>query len=145
MLFNSAQFLIFFPIITIIYFIIPKRFQWVLLLAASYYFYMSWRPAYIILIIFSTLVDYFVAIRMDKLPSKVDRKKYLFISLFVHLSVLFAFKYYTFFKDTLQFFFGEGDILTTHSASKMLLPVGISFYTFKSLSYTIEIYRGQKP
>ena len=89
MLFNSFQFLIFFPVIVAVYFIIPHRFRWVLLLIASYYFYMAWKPEYIVLIVFSTAVNYFAGLKMGKETERSKRKKYLYLSLFSSLGLLF--------------------------------------------------------
>ena len=97
MLFNSLQFLIFFPIVVFGYFLLPYRFRWMWLLAASCYFYMCWKPVYILLIAFSTIIDYFVAVRISKTPVKSKCKKYLMISLLSNLGILFVFKYFNFF------------------------------------------------
>ena len=94
MLFNTIDFLIFFPIVIFGYFLTPNKYRWILLLAASYYFYMSWKIEYIFLIIFSTLIDYYSGLKMAKLPNKKDRKPYLIISLVTNLGLLFAFKYF---------------------------------------------------
>jgi alginate O-acetyltransferase complex protein AlgI len=136
MLFNSIHFLIFFPVVTFSYFIIPYRFRWILLLAASYYFYMVWRPIYALLIVGSTLVDYLVAIQMSKTSHQAFRRLYLFISLFVNLGMLFVFKYYGLFIDSINAFSSN-----SYDVIYLVLPMGISFYTFQTLSYTIDVYR----
>lgn len=147
MLFNSIEFLIFFAVVLTVYFILKSKHRWILLLAASYYFYMSWNPAYIILIILSTVVDYFAGLKMGSTDDKSKRKKYLFVSLFINLGMLFFFKYYDFFNDSFTYLTNEvgilqyGGVLPTFD---LLLPVGISFYTFQTLSYTIDVYRGEK-
>lgn len=146
MLFNSIHFLIFFPIVVAIYFLLPQRFRWILLLAASYYFYMSWKMEYIILIIVSTLIDYTAGIMMGKTEDKGKRRKYLILSLFTNLGLLFAFKYFNFFNDSTRMLFQHFSLSYHVPYFNVLLPVGISFYTFQTLSYTIEVYRGhQKP
>lgn len=146
MLFNSVDFLIFFPIVVILHFAIPHRFRWILLLFASYYFYMSWRPEYIILIVLSTLVDFFAARQMVKPGNEGKRKKFLMLSLVVNLGMLFFFKYFNFFSSSLQTLFDFVGINIQLPVLTLLLPVGISFYTFQTLSYTIDVYRGkQKP
>ena len=89
MLFNSIEFLIFFAVVITAYFILKSKHRWVLLLAASYYFYMSWNPAYIVLIILSTIVDYFTSLKMEEQELKKDRRKYLLLSLFVNFGLLF--------------------------------------------------------
>jgi len=147
MLFNSIEFLIFFAVVITAYFILKSKHRWILLLAASYYFYMSWNPAYIILIILSTIVDYFAGLKMGSTDDKSKRKKYLFGSLFINLGMLFFFKYYNFFNESFKYLTKEvsilqyGGVLPTFD---LLLPVGISFYTFQTLSYTIDVYRGEK-
>ena len=144
MLFNSTQFLIFFPIVVFFYFLLPHRFRWMLLLVASYYFYMCWKAEYLLLILVSTLVDYYAAIQMSKqtIPSK--RKIYLILSLFVNLGLLFGFKYFNFFNDSLRTIFDNFNIFYDVPTFKVLLPVGISFYTFQTLSYTIDVYRKKR-
>lgn len=144
MLFNSYNFLVFFPIVTAIYFAIPShRFRMGMLLFASYYFYMSWKPEYAVLIIISTLIDYFAGIQMGKIDNKKKRKKYLVLSLCSNLGLLFAFKYFNFFNDSLRELFNYFNIFYNVHAFKLLLPVGISFYTFQTLSYTIDVYRSK--
>lgn len=134
MLFNTIDFLYFFILVVTVYFIMPKRYTWVLLLASSYFFYMYWKPIYILLIVFSTFVDYFSAIMIEKSTTKVKKKLFLILSLCSNLGLLFVFKYFNFFSEI----FTDG--FFTH---KLLLPVGISFYTFQTLSYTIDVYRGR--
>jgi len=141
MLFNSFSFLIFFPIVVFLYFSIPHRFRWVLLLMSSYYFYMSWKPEYIILIIISTLVDYIVGIQLYKTEKQKKRNILLGISLFINIGLLFAFKYFNFFSDSAREILQQFSIQLNPMTLRVLLPIGISFYTFQTLSYTIDIYR----
>ncbi len=145
MLFNSLQFLSFFISVMVIYFAIPRRFRWVLLLAASYYFYMTTKPGFVIFILLSTFSSYYAGIRMGKAESKSERKKFLLLSLFFNLGLLFLLKYYNFLNDSLELLFSHFHIVYKFPALHVLLPVGISFYTFKSLSYAIDVYRGAKP
>ncbi len=144
MLFNSFQFLIFFPISVALYFSTPAKYRWTILLVASYYFYMSWRPEYAILILGSTIIDYFAALKMSKYQDKKKRTPILLFSLFTNLGLLFTFKYFNFFSESFYHIFK----LFSHSATpfelNVLLPVGISFYTFQTLSYTIDVYRGDR-
>lgn len=144
MLFNSTQFIVFFPIVVFLYFLLPHRFRWMLLLSASYYFYMCWKAEYLILILISTLVDYFAAIQMSKQTRQSRRKLYLILSLFVNLGMLVGFKYFNFFNDSLRTVFDNFNIFYNVPAFKVLLPVGISFYTFQTLSYTIDVYRKKR-
>jgi alginate O-acetyltransferase complex protein AlgI len=146
MLFNSLQYIIFLPIVIIFYYSIPPRFRWILLLSASYYFYMCWKVEYIFLIIISTLVDYYCGIQMGKREKKSKRRPFLLLSLFANLGLLFLFKYFNFFNNSIHYIFYKFNILYNIPAFEALLPVGISFYTFQTLSYSIDIYRGkQKP
>jgi alginate O-acetyltransferase complex protein AlgI len=143
MLFNSIHFLIFFPIVVILYFIIPQRQRWIFLLAASYYFYMCWKMEYIFLIITSTLIDYFAGIRMENVV-RSKRTKYLLLSLAANLGLLFTFKYFNFFNGAFRNAFQHFNIVYHIPNLRVLLPVGISFYTFQTLSYSIDVYRGQR-
>ena len=139
MLFNSLHFLIFFPIVTTIYFLLPHKYRWILLLAASYYFYMVWRPIYALLIVGSTLVDYYASIWMERSDSDRNRKLYLFLSLFSNLGILFVFKYLGFFTEAIN-----GLTQNNFDVIYLILPMGISFYTFQTLSYTIDVYRRER-
>jgi len=142
MLFNSSEFLIFFPIVVTLFFTIPHRVRWILLLASSYVFYMAWEPSYAVLILASTIVDFVVGRLMYNTDAKRTRLIYLLISLFANLGLLFVFKYFNLFAVTLNSLFNMGEIDFSIPESNFLLPIGISFYTFQTLSYTIEIYRG---
>jgi alginate O-acetyltransferase complex protein AlgI len=144
MLFNSIEFLIFFVIAATLYFFIPHRFRWVFLLLASYYFYMCWNPVYIILLIISTLIDYFAGLMMGKTADKKRRRKYLIISLCSNLGLLFAFKYFNFLNGALKVLLDSASMSWNIGSLNVLLPVGISFYTFQSLSYGFDVYRGAK-
>ena len=144
MLFHSARFLIYFAIVAAAYFSISYRFRWLLLLCASYYFYKCWKPAYAILLLLSTLVVYYSSIQMGRTEIKSRRKKFLILSLFFNLGLLLLFKYYNFFNDSFRTLFDEYNLFYGIPALKFLLPVGISFYTFKSLSYSIDVYRGNQ-
>lgn len=141
MLFNSLEFLVFFPIVIALYFAIPFRFRWILLLLASYYFYMCWNYKYVILIVISTVVDYLTGIFLFRSHKSTIRKLLLLGSLSTNLGLLFFFKYFNFFSDTLNTVFDSFNIFYNIPSYNFLLPVGISFYTFQTLSYTIDIYR----
>lgn len=144
MLFNSLHFVAFFPMVVALYFIIPKRFRWVMLLIASYYFYMCWRVEYALLILTSTAIDYAAALLMYRTQKKGVRLFYLILSLTTNLGLLFAFKYFNFFSDSLQAVFAQFNLAYAMPELKVLLPIGISFYTFQTLSYTIDVYRGHQ-
>ena len=136
MLFNSLQFLIFLPIVIILYYSTPFKYRWILLLAASYYFYMCWRVNYIFLILFSTLIDYFCARQIEKKKEKRKKRIFLIISLLTNLGLLGTFKY-------VNHLLNHFNIMHQIPALEVLLPVGISFYTFQTLSYTIDVYFGK--
>lgn len=145
MLFNSLQFAVFFVVVVMVYFAIPHRFRWMMLLAASYYFYMCWKAEYVILIMFSTLVDYFAGRRMSMLSDKKRRRKYLWFSLVCNLGILFFYKYFNFLGQSVTEMLQAFNIYYDTPVFHVLLPVGISFYTFQTLSYTIDVYRGRVP
>lgn len=142
MLFNSMHFLVFFAVVVPLYFILPPKVRWVLLLAASYYFYMCWRPAYIILILISTSVTYVCALGMSPSASAARRKLLLWVSLCVNLGLLFAFKYFNFVSDSLRLVFDRLAVPVNLPMLHVVLPVGISFYTFQAVAYTVDVYRG---
>ncbi|MDW3649652.1 MAG: MBOAT family O-acyltransferase [Bacteroidia bacterium] len=104
---------------------------------------MAWKPAYIILIILSTFVDYFCGLKMGSLDEKAKRKPFLYISLLSNLGLLFFFKYYGFFADSVDSFFAFMALDFTSPALDLILPMGISFYTFQTMSYSIDIYNGK--
>ncbi len=144
MLFNSLQFIIFFPIVVALYYAIAPKYRWILLLIASYYFYMCWNYKYIVLIITSTIIDYVAGIKIYDEHVKWKRKMYLLLSLLTNLGLLFSFKYFNFFGDSVNFIFDKINIMRHLPELNVLLPVGISFYTFQTLSYTIDVYRREK-
>ncbi len=143
MLFNSFHFVIFFPTVVALYFALPHRYRWVLLLAGSYYFYAAWKLEYTLLIFTSTLVDYLMARRMGQTDIQWRRRLYLVVSLLVNLGLLFGFKYFNFFNESVRATLNLFNIFYNVPAFQLLLPVGISFYTFQTLSYTIDVYRGK--
>ncbi len=145
MQFNSVHFLFFFVLVIVIYFSISHRFRWILLLTASYYFYLSAKPKFIVFLLLSTLITYFVGIEMGKKASKSERRKFLLLGLVFNVGLLFALKYFNFFGDSLTHLFARVQIGYKIPALHILLPIGISFYLFKSLSYCIDVYRGNQP
>lgn len=146
MLFNSLEFILFFPIVVAAYFALNPKYRWILLLLASYYFYMCWSYKYIILIMLSTFIDYFSGIFIHKSEKKKVKTIFLLASLTTNLGLLFFFKYFNFFGDSLNYVFDKINIFYNVPSYDYLLPVGISFYTFQTLSYTIDIFNGkQKP
>jgi alginate O-acetyltransferase complex protein AlgI len=142
MLFNSLNFIIFLPIVFTIYAISPQRYRSLVFLIASYYFYMSWKPEYIILILLSTIVDYYCSDKISRAIKQREKKFFLSISLLLNLGLLFYFKYYNFFSgEVLGLFYNDG---VNPYFVNIILPVGISFYTFQTMSYTIDVYYGKQ-
>ncbi|GHC59499.1 MBOAT family O-acyltransferase [Ulvibacter litoralis] len=146
MLFNSIDFALFLPIVFLLYWFVTNKslkLQNLLLVAASYLFYGWWDWRFLFLILFSTLVDYTVGIALSKEKEKNKRLVLIWISILVNLGLLGFFKYYNFFLDnfTTAFSFFGRDI--NSSSLNIILPVGISFYTFQTLSYTIDVYKGK--
>lgn len=140
MLFNSVEFLRFFPLVVLAYFLTPHRWRWVLLLAASYYFYACWRVEYLSLILFSTVVDYAVSMKLGSEKDPRLRKLLLWTSLSVNLGLLAFFKYYGFFSANVNELLVAMGMDYMAPAMGFLLPMGISFYTFQTMAYTIDVY-----
>ena len=139
MVFNSLAYLVFFPIVIAIYFLTPVRFRWFVVLVGSYFFYMSWKPVYGLLLFATTLVDWSLALWMAKYADLSRRRRILIVSIVMNLAVLFFFKYFNFISISFWSIFGfSGAPLIVRIA----LPIGISFYTFQSLAYMIDVYRG---
>jgi D-alanyl-lipoteichoic acid acyltransferase DltB (MBOAT superfamily) len=145
MLFHSIAFLVFFPAVAGLYFALPHRFRWVLLLAASYFFYGYWRVEYLLLLGFNTLADYALALRMGACPTRRQRLPYLIATLVLNLGQLAIFKYAAFAGTSLQAVLQYLNAPYYIPIPQLVLPVGISFYIFQTLSYTIDVYRGVRP
>lgn len=142
MLFNSLNFLLFFPLVVGIYFIVPKKFRKVWLLIASYYFYMSWNPRYVILIMLSSVITFGCGLLVERFDGIKQKKFVLGINLLSNLGILVFFKYFQFIIDTMERSLSFLGLALPVNQLDILLPVGISFYTFQALSYTIDVYRG---
>ena len=143
MLFNSFEFLLFFPIVAVaVYKIRHPAFRLPFLLAASYFFYMWWRPAYILLLLASTGVDYFAGLLIPRMESPARKRLILLISIITNLGLLGVFKYFNFGVASMNGILGWAGSTPLSLQANWVLPVGISFYTFQSLSYTIDVYRG---
>ena len=144
MLFNSFSFLVFFPLVTLIYFLSPYRFRWLILLTASCYFYMAFIPYYILILGGTIVIDYFAGILIENATEGNRRKQFLIMSLIANIGVLAVFKYYNFFIDN----FNEVITFLGFDSSLpylgIILPIGLSFHTFQAMSYTIEVYRGNQ-
>ncbi len=130
MLFNSFDFVIFFAAVVALYFAVPHRFRWMLLLAASCYFYMAFIPKYILVLAFLILLDFFLGKRIEATADQKRRRHWLWLSIASNIGTLFVFKYF-------NFFFG--------AHLSLALPLGLSFHTFQSLSYVVDVYRGKVP
>lgn len=149
MLFNSMEFLIFFPVVCLVYFIFPHRFRWLWLLVASYYFYMCWNPTYALLMGASTIITYISGLLIsysnrdkNETRKRFKKKMWVALSFMSNLSILFFFKYFDFavknIARIMDLFFHFELVTPTFD---VLLPVGISFYTFQALSYTVDVFR----
>lgn len=152
MLFNSIQFLLFFPLVCIIYFAIPHRIKWIWLLLASYYFYMCWNAKYALLMFTSTFITWLSGLFISKFnnpenpkKSKILKNTTVAVSFISNLAILFFFKYFDFAIENLNHILGMLNISLVTPAFDVILPVGISFYTFQALSYTMDVYREEIP
>ncbi len=146
MFFNSLDFAIFLPIVFIVYWFITNRnlkLQNFIIVLASYVFYGWWDWRFLSLIIFSTIIDYSVGLRFSNTTKPSERKFLLMISLAINLGLLGFFKYFNFFIESFNAAFASAGIHTNMSSLNIILPVGISFYTFQTMSYTIDIYRNK--
>lgn len=143
MLFNSLDFLFFFPLVFILYWLLSSKnykVQNILLLVSSYYFYGCWNWHFLLLLIFSTGLDFFTGLKMANAIDKLHRKIWFWISILINLGFLGVFKYYNFFIDSFADLLGLFGLKPHFTTLQLILPVGISFYTFHGLSYVIDIY-----
>lgn len=142
--FNSLQYLAFLAVNVTLYYLLPQRYRNVQLLLASYFFYMCWNPAYALLMLFSTVVTYGCGLLVGQ-SVWGKRRLWVALSLVLNLGVLFFFKYYNFAADVLTRGMEFLGLRMDVPFLDVLLPVGISFYTFQALGYTIDVYRGHVP
>ena len=145
MSFASPEFILLFVSVLVLYYALPPRARNPLLMIASATFYMWWRPEYVLLILFSVTVDYFVAFGLEGQAGPGRRRLLLVISLVTNLGLLFFFKYFEFAVDSLRATLGLFRVDWEPPILKLILPIGISFHTFQALSYTIDVYRGEIP
>lgn len=170
MVFNSFEFLIFFIVVTTLFFVLPHKFRWLHLLIASFVFYMAFLPIYVLILLLTIIVDYFAGIWIERTHGK-RRKQYLVLSIIANVGFLCLFKYYDFIISNLNDVFSvhipylkdlwlsEGIIRGNNVVNnqlngllgtdfpileKIILPIGLSFHTFQAMSYTIEVYRGNQ-
>jgi alginate O-acetyltransferase complex protein AlgI len=145
MLFNTIQYAIFLPVVFSLYYFLPHKFRWIFLLIASCLFYMAFIPLYILILFLAIFIDYYAALRIDTSEGR-DRKRYLIISVLSTCLLLFAFKYFNFFLENIRVIAKFLDLRYPDVVLKIILPIGLSFHTFQSLSYVFEVYyRRQKP
>jgi alginate O-acetyltransferase complex protein AlgI len=142
-LFNSLQFAVFFPVVTLLYFALPHRRRSALLLAASCVFYMAFIPAYIAVLFVTIFIDYAAALRIER-SSGSRRRAWLVVSILATCAVLFIFKYFDFFNETAAYAANALGMSYAAPTLRLILPVGLSFHTFQSLSYVIEVYYGRQ-
>jgi D-alanyl-lipoteichoic acid acyltransferase DltB (MBOAT superfamily) len=143
MLFNSVQFVVFFLIVYALYLVLAHRWQNLLLLAASYVFYGSWDWRFLGLMLFSTTMDYSFGLVLGRLQNQSRRKLILIVSIAVNLGVLFVFKYFNFFAASLDRLLALFALQLDVRILGIVLPLGISFYTFHNISYIVDVYRGR--
>jgi len=145
MLFNSLAFFIFFPLVTALFYLLPHRFRWMLLLTASCYFYMFFIPVYILILFGTIVIDYFAGIKLEETLDPARRKLFLRLSLVSNIGILAIFKYYNFFLDNindLSYLLFDSPTAARYLA--IALPVGLSFHTFQAMSYILEVYYGRQ-
>ena len=145
MLFNSLHFLLFFPVFCFLYFSVPKQHQWKILVAGGYYFYGNFSPFFAIILFVITCNDFLAGIMMDKASTQQQKKKWLFLSMVGNLGILFTFKYLDFADNNIRDFLAVFNIpwfVPEPLFNDWIVPVGVSFLTFQSLSYTIDVYKG---
>lgn len=143
MLFNSVDFLIFFPIVVLVYFIIPKKTRFIWLLITSYYFYMCWNVKYVFLLILSTVTTWLAGLIINACKQTLGKKCAVAGCVFVNLGILVFFKYLDFLYDICNRILSVFHMQMAEKTFDILLPVGISFYTFQALGYIIDVYRGR--
>jgi alginate O-acetyltransferase complex protein AlgI len=143
MLFNSFQFAYFFAALFPTYWLLRKhhRLQNLLLLSAGYYFYANWNPKFLTLLILSTVMDYGCGIAVDRIDDPRKRKMFVLLSMALNLGMLGYFKYYNFFAESLHDALLRAGLNVPLTQLNVVLPIGISFYTFQSMSYVIDVYR----
>jgi D-alanyl-lipoteichoic acid acyltransferase DltB (MBOAT superfamily) len=144
MLFNSLEFAVFFPLVTILYFIFPHKHRWWLLLAASSIFYMAFVPSYILILGVTIVVDYFAGILIEEAKSAERKKSYLLISLIANIGFLAFFKYFNFLNTNIASLANLIGWNYPIENLDIILPIGLSFHTFQAMSYTIEVFRGRQ-
>lgn len=145
MLFNSLTFLIFFPVVCLLYWLLTPRLRNGMLLIASYYFYMNWEPVYALLILFSTVSTWGSGLLISRENQRQRQRLWLSVCIIVNLGILFIFKYFNFITESTFSLLESLGLRMDVPHFTLLLPVGISFYTFQAIGYIIDVYRGKTP
>ena len=143
MIFNSFEFFIFFILVTTLYFVVPHKFRWLLLLTASCYFYMAFVPLYILILFFTIIIDYAAGIMIESAQGE-RRRWFLIMSIVANVGILAFFKYFNFLADNINLLLHISKSTASIPLLKIILPIGLSFHTFQAMSYTIEVYRGNQ-
>lgn len=143
MIFDSLAFAVFLPIVFLLYWKLPQKYRWILLLLANYYFYMSFSPEYVILLLITTGVSYSCALLIKKSEKIRNKKILLGVGIIISLSFLLFYKYASFFTDNIEKLLKSIALPLNDVTLQLLLPIGISFYTFKTISYMVDSYRGK--
>ena len=141
MIFNSVTYIVFLLIVVPLFWILNLRLRLYLIFFSSILFYSFWRYDFVVLMLFSSIIDYFMSINIYETENNVKRKIYLYISLTVNLGLLFIFKYLYFFTENLQGLLNSFNSTIQLPLFELILPLGISFYTFQTISYTVDVYR----
>lgn len=144
MLFNSIDFLLFFVVVTVLFFALPHVVRWAMLLAASCIFYMFFKPEYILILGGTIVIDYIAGIQIAKAKTHARKRLYLILSLVANIGVLAVFKYYNFINDNITGLASLFGFSNNIPYLTIILPIGLSFHTFQAMSYTIEVYRGHQ-
>jgi alginate O-acetyltransferase complex protein AlgI len=140
MVFTSVNFLLFFPVLIMVYYIIPSKYRWMFLLAASYFFYINIKPVFVLLLAGVTLSTYLFGRLIEQTPDEAKKKGYMIINVVLILLPLFFFKYFAFINNSIFAILGSYKIRWPLPEIKLLLPIGISFYTFMAIGYTVDVY-----
>ncbi len=143
MLFNSLAFAVFLPVVFLLYWLVPQKFKWIVLLVSSLYYYMSWEPKYIIWIFITTVVSYFGARFIEKNEEEKKKKLFLSLSVIINLGLLVYFKYFVFISSSIVSMLKMFALPVDELTLKIIMPVGISFYTFQSVGYLVDVKKGK--
>ena len=142
MIFNSLAFAVFFPVVFLLYWAVHQKYRWIFLLLSSYYFYMSWNAKYAVILLLITGTTYFCARMIEQTIEKRRKQLWMWLGVSSSFVVLFFFKYFNFVSESIARVFQSFSIPMNPVTVRFLLPIGISFYTFKAVSYILDVYRG---